>query len=207
MVAILDYGAGNLTSVRLAFEALHAEAVVTADPHVVRQAQRVVFPGVGAAGSAMDNLRRLHLDQSIAETIARGVPFLGICVGMQVLFQNSEEDGGVQTLGLLPGTVRRFAFPDTRVKVPQMGWNQVDFTRPHPLLDGIPSGTDFYFVHSYYAQPAQTDHILGTTDYAGNRFCSMVARRNLVATQFHAEKSGEAGLRLLNNFLSWDGLC
>lgn len=207
MVAILDYGAGNLTSVRLAFEALHAEAIVTADPNVVRQAQRVVFPGVGAAGSAMDNLRRLQLDQSIAETIARGVPFLGICVGMQVLFQNSEEDGGVQTLGLLPGTVRRFAFPDSRVKVPQMGWNQVDFTRSHPLLDGIPSGTDFYFVHSYYAQPDHSDHILGTTDYAGNRFCSMVARQNLVATQFHAEKSGEAGLRLLNNFLSWDGLC
>lgn len=207
MVAILDYGAGNLTSVRLAFEALHAEAIVTADPNVVRQAQRVVFPGVGAAGSAMDNLRRLQLDQSIAETIARGVPFLGICVGMQVLFQNSEEDGGVQTLGLLPGTVRRFAFPDSRVKVPQMGWNQVDFTRSHPLLDGIPSGTDFYFVHSYYAQPDHSDHILGTTDYAGNRFCSMVARQNLVATQFHAEKSGAAGLRLLNNFLSWDGLC
>lgn len=207
MVAILDYGAGNLTSVRLAFEAIHANATVTADPTVIRQASRVVFPGVGAAGSAMENLQRLKLREVIPEVVAKGIPFLGICVGMQVLFDHSEEDGGVSTLGLLPGNVRRFAFADARVKVPQMGWNQVDFARQHPLLDGIPSGTDFYFVHSYFATPKEPSDLLGSTNYAGQTFCSMVARGNLVATQFHAEKSGEAGLRLLKNFLTWDGQC
>ena len=205
MTAIVDYRAGNLTSVRLAFEAIGAPAQVTADPAAIRAADRILFPGVGAAGSAMANLAASGLAPVLRERVAAGVPFLGICLGTQILFERSEEDGGVDCLGLLRGEARRFV-PRTRAdKIPEMGWNQARFERPHPLLAGIPDGADFYFVHSYYPAPADPADAVCTTEYAGTRFASMVGRGNLAATQFHPEKSGRAGLRLLSNFLRWNG--
>ncbi|MCL1910547.1 MAG: imidazole glycerol phosphate synthase subunit HisH [Kiritimatiellaeota bacterium] len=209
MITIIDYKAGNLTSVRLAFEALGAEARITADPAEIRRASRIVFPGVGAAGAAMQTLRAAGLDDVIRERIAAGTPFLGICLGTQILFGRSEEDGGVATLGLLPGEVVKFqqsAISNQQsaiIKIPHMGWNQAHQSRPHPLLDGIPDGSDFYFVHSYHTVPADDALVICRTDYCGVRFASMVGRDNVAATQFHPEKSGAVGLRVLSNFIKW----
>lgn len=187
MTAIVDYKAGNLTSVRLAFAALGAEATVTRDPQAVAAADRVVFPGVGAAKSAMANLAALGLTEAVRAAALSGKPFLGICLGMQILFEHSEEDGGVDLLGVLPGRVRRF--PDVPgFKVPEIGWNQVN------------GKTDYYFVHSYYAEKGP--YTVGTTDYAGLTFTSAVRKGSLTAYQFHPEKSGRAGLALLKEFLS-----
>ena len=205
MIAIVDYKAGNLTSVRLAFDAIAIEAVPTADPAVLARADRIVFPGVGAAASAMANLRATGLIDTLRARIAAGVPFLGICLGTQILFDRSEEDGGVDALGVLPGTVRKFTPSDPACKIPHMGWNQVRAARPHPLLEGVPDGSDFYFVHSYYPDPADRGDVIGTTDYAGIVFASMIGRGNVAATQFHVEKSGKTGLHVLRNFARWDG--
>ena len=204
MIAILDYDAGNLTSVKLAVEHVGAECRVTRDPEEVYRAEKVIFPGVGAAASCMEHLRFSGMDKAIAAACAGGKPLLAICVGMQLLFAESEEDGGVGCLGILPGRVWRFAFPpEPRVKVPHMGWNAVDFVRPHPVWDGIPAGSEFYFVHSYYVEAAEDADVLGRSEYAGAVFTSAAARGNFAACQFHPEKSGEAGLRLLKNFAEW----
>jgi glutamine amidotransferase len=205
MIAIVDYKAGNLTSVKLAFEALGVDAHVTSDPQVLLAAERVVFPGVGAAGSAMENLRALGLISALQAVADSGKPFLGICLGTQILFQTSEEDGGTPTLGLLPGRVPRFRPTDRWDKVPQIGWNQVKIVRPHPLLEGIADNSEFYFVHSFYPAPADPALAIGTTEYAGITFAAMVGRHNVAATQFHPEKSGRIGLRLLKNFVTWSG--
>lgn len=186
MTAIIDYKAGNLTSVRNALDALGAEAVVTSDPSVIDGADHVIFPGVGAAKSAMENLDSLGLVEPLRRIALSGKPFLGICLGMQILFEYSEEDGGVDLLGILPGKVRRF--PDVPgFKVPEIGWNQVN------------GGREYYFVHSYYAEIGP--YTVGRTEYAGVEFTSMVRRGNLLACQFHPEKSGKAGLGLLADFL------
>ena len=190
MVAIIDYRAGNLTSVKNAFAAIGAEAVVTSDPEVIARAGRVVFPGVGAAGSAMDNLRRMGLVDAVRNAAATK-PFLGICLGMQILFEHSKEDGGVDLLGILPGKVRHFPSAPG-FKVPQMGWNQVN------------GGDDYYFVHSYFAE--RGPYTIGTTDYAGVTFTSAVRKGALLACQFHPEKSGRVGLALLRDWLA-DGPC
>jgi glutamine amidotransferase len=208
MLAIIDYGAGNLTSVRLAFEGLSAAATVTAQPDAVVASDRVILPGVGAAGAAMSRLRELRLVPAIRDVVARGTPFLGICLGAQIVLDRSEEDGGVDCLGLLPGTARIFKPPDRWDKVPQMGWNSVAQRSvppgsAHPLFQGIDDNSEFYFVHSYYPVPSDPSCVLGETDYGGICFASAVGRRNLAATQFHPEKSGRVGLRLLQNFLSW----
>jgi glutamine amidotransferase len=203
MIAIIDYRAGNLTSVRLAFEALGREAVITDDPARIRAAERVVFPGVGAAGAAMRHLQSLDLAGTIRDVARRGTPFLGICLGTQIILERSDEDGGTDTLGLLPGRVIRFAPTNRYDKVPHMGWNQVDTRAAHPVFEGITPGSEFYFVHSYYPAPADPACILGTTDYAGVTFASALARGSIVATQFHPEKSGRAGLQLLENFCRW----
>lgn len=205
MIAIIDYKAGNLTSVRLALEAIGASGTVTSEPGVIETAERVIFPGVGAAAAAMENLSRLGLDAAIRRVVAAGVPFLGICLGTQILFDFSEEDGGTEMLGLLPGTVRRFRPTSPRDKVPHMGWNQVSFPRRHPVFAGVAEGSDFYFVHSYYPCPTDEADAICRTTFAGVTFASAVARGNLVATQFHIEKSGKTGLRVLSNFLGWDG--
>ncbi len=207
MIAIVDYNAGNLTSVRLALEALEADSVVTSDPAVITSADRVIFPGVGAAGAAMADAIRLNVKPAIMEVIDAGKPFLGICVGTQILFDSSEEDGGTECLGVIPGTVKRFQPSNHFDKIPQMGWNGVHFKVKHPLFAGIESGSEFYFVHSYYPAPANDEHRLGETSYADVTFASIVGRNNLLATQFHPERSGRIGLALLKNFCEWDGSC
>lgn len=205
---IIDYNAGNLTSVRLAFDALDAEVEITADPAAVAAAERIVFPGVGAAGSAMAELRERGLVDCLKQAVADGKPFLGICLGTQILLEHSEEDGGTDCLGILPGRVVRFQPQDRYDKVPQMGWNAVHLRRPdHPVLRGIADGSEFYFVHTYYPDPSAPDCRLGETSYAGATFAAVTGRDNLVATQFHPERSGRIGMKLLANFLEWDGSC
>ena len=193
MTAIVDYGAGNLTSVLNAFAALNEEVTVTRDPAVVAAADRVVFPGVGAARHAMDNLRAMGLVDAVRAAATSGKPFLGICLGMQALFDYSEEDGGVEMLGVLHGKVVRF--PDVPgCKVPEIGWNQVRGKNP------ATGGREYYFVHSYCAEVVP--ETVGVAEYAGVTFTAMVRRGNLWACQFHPEKSGRAGLRLLSDWLS-----
>lgn len=199
MTAIVDYKAGNLTSVKYAFAALGEETVVTSDPEVVRSADRVVFPGVGAARSAMDNLAALGLVDAVKSAAESGKPFLGICLGMQILFDESEEDGGVKCLGILQGKVRRF--PDVPgFKVPEIGWNGVEGIGNRESGMGNGELGEFYFVHSYYAELCQWT--FGMTEYAGVKFTSMVKKGRLWACQFHPEKSGRLGLELLKEWLS-----
>ena len=205
MIAIIDYNAGNLTSVRLGFEAIGVDAVATQEHAVIMSAERVVFPGVGAAGAAMSHLANLGLVEVINTVVDAGTPFLGICLGTQIMLSHSEEDNGTPCLGLLPGDARLFNPTDPRDKVPHMGWNAVRQERPHPVLTDIPDGSEFYFVHSYYPAPTDDRVTLGRTDYAGIHFTSALFRDNLVATQFHPEKSGRVGLQLLKNFSQWDG--
>jgi glutamine amidotransferase len=202
VTVIIDYQAGNLTSVVRSLKALGVEGSVTQDPAVVAQATRVIFPGVGAAGKAMAILRELGLDQALRQSLARGIPILGICLGAQIILEQSEENDAA-CLGLLPGRTR--ALPRGQgLKIPHMGWNRVRFLRTHPVFTGLPEGAEYYFVHSYYPAPAQTAMVLGVTDH-GIEFPSAIGWRNLVATQFHPEKSGRFGLQILENFLGWDG--
>jgi glutamine amidotransferase len=203
MIAIIDYGMGNLRSVQKGFEKIGAEAVVTADPQVVLQADKVVLPGVGAFRDCMHNLEQAGFVEPILRVIAEGRPFLGICVGMQLLFTDSVEFGLYKGLNVIPGHVLRFpddmTFAAEALKVPQMGWNQLHFKRRPPAFEGIADGSNVYFVHSYYVQPDNDDVIATTTDY-GFEFCSSVWKDNIVATQFHPEKSQDVGLRILKNF-------
>jgi imidazole glycerol-phosphate synthase subunit HisH len=202
MVAIIDYQAGNLTSVERALEALGVKARVTASPEAVAQASWVVFPGVGAAGKAMHILGERHLDQALRQAFARGVPILGICLGAQIILDRSDENDAL-CLGLMSGRTR--ALPvQTGLKIPHMGWNRVEFVREHPVFQGLPPTAEYYFVHSYYPDPAESRQVVGLTEH-GSTFPSVVAWRNLVATQFHPEKSGRFGLKILANFLAWDG--
>jgi imidazole glycerol-phosphate synthase subunit HisH len=202
VTVIIDYQAGNLTSVVRSLKALGVEATVTQDPARVGQATRVIFPGVGAAGKAMATLRELGLDLALRQSLARGIPILGICLGAQIILEHSEENEAA-CLGLLPGRTR--ALPRGQgLKIPHMGWNRVHFLRTHPVFQGLPEGAEYYFVHSYYPDPAQTTMVLGVTDH-GIEFPSAIGWRNLVATQFHPEKSGRFGLQILENFLAWDG--
>jgi glutamine amidotransferase len=203
MIAIVDYKAGNLTSVKLAFEHLGIGANITRRPQEILGADRIVFPGVGSASAAMQNLKNLGLTDVLKEVFKKGTPFLGICLGTQIVFDSSEEDGGVQGLGMLAGTVKRFRPVNPTDKIPQIGWNAVNFLRPHPVLTGIENGSEFYFVHSYYPVPSGKEETIGETDYAGVTFASIVGKTNLIATQFHPEKSGKIGLRLLGNFARW----
>lgn len=207
MIAIVDYKAGNLTSVRLAFEALDVPCTVTSSAADVLAAERIVFPGVGAAGAAMRDLRDLGLEDTIRQVVANGTPFLGICLGTQIILEESEEDEGTTCIGLVPGRVQRFHPIDRYDKIPQIGWNAVSFRRQHPLLEGIEEESEFYFVHSYYPAPGQPEHIIGETTYADARFASIIGHSNLFATQFHPERSGRIGLKLLENFTRWDGKC
>lgn len=200
-VVILDYQAGNLTSVQRALHHLGMEAEVTGDPATVCAADRIIFPGVGAAGACMANLRAAGLDQALRTVIAADKPVLGICIGMQLLFEHSEEDGGTACLGLLPGTVRRFRPTDAAIKVPHMGWNRLQWQVTDPLAAGIPADSNFYYVHSYYCAPAAGVTVTAISDH-GQGFCAGVRRGNLAAVQCHPEKSGPVGLRLLQNFLA-----
>ena len=203
MVTILDYGAGNLTSVRLAFERLGETPTLITRADEWRGG-RIVFPGVGSAASGMAGLRARGFDVLLRRAADEGVPILGVCLGMQLLLEGSEEDGGVEGLGLIPGRCVRFdPTRDPTAKIPHMGWNTVDQT-PHPLWTGIPDGAAFYFVHSFFARPAAETDIAGRTEHCGERFASALTHGSLFATQFHPERSGEAGAALLRNFLTWE---
>ena len=195
MTAIVDYRAGNLTSVRLAFAAIGETATVTDDPAIIAEADRVVFPGVGAAKSAMENLKRAGLVDAVRSAALSDRPFLGICLGMQILFEHSEEDGGVDTLGVFRGKVRRFP-GKAGFKIPEIGWNQVR----EKATGNDERMKEFYFVHSYYAEIVP--ETAGVSEYAGVEFTAMVKRGKLWACQFHPEKSGRVGLALLKEWLA-----
>jgi len=198
-VAVVDYDAGNTLSVTRALEKVGARVDLTPDPERVLTADAVVLPGVGAFGDCMRKLRERGMDEACLEVYRSGRPFLGVCVALQVFFEGSAESPGEKGLGILPGAVVRFK--GNGLKVPHMGWNELSVARPHPVLKGL-SGEDFYFVHSYYPEPAETDDLLGTSEY-GERFCAAAGRENLAAVQFHPEKSSRAGLKLYENFLAW----
>lgn len=211
-IAVIDYGMGNLRSVAKAIEHVvddPARVLLTSDPKQVLDAGHVVFPGQGAARDCMLELNRRGLGEAVLRA-AEDRPFLGICMGMQVLMQHSEENQGTDCLGLYAGEVRFFgrdlkdAQTGERLKIPQMGWNEVRQAREHPLWAGIEQDSRFYFVHSYYVDPAEDDLTAATTDY-GFRYTSAIGRGNVFAVQFHPEKSAQAGLRLLGNFARWDG--
>ena len=196
-LVIVDYGAGNLRSVARAVAYAGGEPLITSAGRDVERAEALIVPGVGAAADTMRNLRRHALVEPIREYIAGGRPFLGVCMGQQALFDVSEEGGEHPCLGVLPGRVVRLP---PGLKVPHMGWNQVRIVRPHPVFEGIADESYFYFVHSYYPRPEDPEIVIGETDY-GVTFPSVVGRENVVATQFHPEKSGAAGLRMYENFL------
>ncbi len=206
MIGIIDYQAGNLTSVARALTYLGYECIISSDISELKKAERIIFPGVGAAKSAMESLRRFGLDQFLKEAFREGKPILGICLGTQIIFEESEEDGGTETLGLLKGKVVRFSEPliwnGEKLKIPQMGWNRVRWIKNHPVFKDLDPEYEYYFVHSYYPQPADSEVICGITFY-GIEFPSAVAYQNLVAVQFHPEKSGKPGLKILKQFCEW----
>lgn len=206
MIAIIDYNAGNLTSVACALMHIGHKCIITNNTRTIMGAERIIFPGVGAAGSAMKSLKKLSLDHTIKEFFISGKPVLGICLGTQIIMGHSEENN-TPCIGIVKGEVN--AFPHDliseegeKLKIPHMGWNRIKPARSHPVLEGLNSDDEFYFVHSYYPKPSLTSHIIARTDY-GKTFPSIVGFNNIIATQFHPEKSGKPGLVLLKNFCRW----
>jgi glutamine amidotransferase len=201
MIAIIDYNAGNLRSVVRALRHLALDCAITRDRDELISAERVIFPGVGAAGRAMDTIKAFGIDEVIEEVVARGTPFLGICLGTQIILDESEEDNA-KCLGIMRGAARKF--PEMGEKIPHMGWNTLTKRAYHPIFHEIDPDAQFYFVHSYYPSPTYESEVLAETTY-GISFASAIARDNVVATQFHPEKSGRFGLKMLENFSRWDG--
>ncbi len=199
MITVIDYGAGNLRSVSNAITRLGYRLTVTNNPEDLAGASAVILPGVGAAGDTMTSLERLGFVDPIRRFIAADRPFFGVCIGLQVLLTGTEEGGGRQCLDVIPGRVKRLP---PGLKIPHMGWNQVKQVQSHPIFKGIPDETNFYFVHSYYGSPEVKEVVAGETEY-GISFCSVIASGNLIATQFHPEKSGELGLKIYDNFLKF----
>ncbi|MBN1643622.1 MAG: imidazole glycerol phosphate synthase subunit HisH [Dehalococcoidales bacterium] len=203
MITIIDYGAGNIGSVQRACAEVGVRTVVVDTPADIQKAERIIFPGVGAAPPAMDTLKQKGSGAALKQSFAAGVPILGICIGAQVILDSSEE-GKTPCLGLIPGKTVRFKLQDKSLKIPHMGWNAVKTVQPHPLLEGVGKEDEFYFVHSYYPQPDNRGNIYAVTDYGGE-FCSALGYKNLFAVQFHPEKSGRPGLQMLERFVKWDG--
>jgi imidazole glycerol-phosphate synthase subunit HisH len=201
MITIVDYKAGNPTSVKRALASVGIESVISPVAAEVRDAERIIFPGVGHAQSTMAVLRERGLDAALEQAFARGTPILGICVGAQLSLGHSEE-GDTACLGLVPGRVRRFPDLPRELKVPHMGWNRIQLRQPHPLFDGVPSENEFYFVHSYYLAPTDPARVIATTEH-GIEFVSAFAIENFAAVQFHPEKSGPLGIELLERFARW----
>lgn len=208
MIVIIDYKAGNLTSVKRALDSLGRNSIITSDFSDVLKAERIIFPGVGAAGKAISDLKKHNLDNALREAYEMGKPILGICLGTQIIMENSQENN-TQCLGLIQGEVKRFPkdlldSENKRLKVPHMGWNRLNLLREHALFVDVPPESEFYFVHAYYPEPADFNAVLGRTAY-GITFASVIASKNLVAMQFHPEKSGRPGLKILANFCEWSG--
>jgi glutamine amidotransferase len=202
MITIVDYKAGNLTSVKRAFDYLGIPNQVSANPQAIQAAERIVFPGVGHAGTAMRVLKERGLDSALKTAYLQGTPILGICIGCQIVLSHSEE-GDTDCLDLVPGTCAHFQLQDATLKIPHMGWNEVTVTKPHPIISHIRPGDEFYFVHSFYPQPIDPGTVYATTEY-GITFPVAIGAGNLFAVQFHAEKSGPVGLKLLENFAHWN---
>lgn len=203
MIAIIDYGMGNLRSVQKAIEFLGSSATITSSPTEISKADKVILPGVGAFSKAMENLNKFKLLETIKETVAKDTPFLGICLGMQLLLETSEEHGLAKGLGLVAGTVKNFRNAinfDQNLSVPQIGWNYVSQTKKNSLFVGLPEKFQVYFVHSYYVDPQDKQVNIGETMY-GINFCSALQKKNLFGVQYHPEKSGEVGLQILDNFI------
>ncbi|MBC9784712.1 imidazole glycerol phosphate synthase subunit HisH [Heliobacterium chlorum] len=196
MIAIIDYGMGNLRSVQKGLEKVGYSSYITSDPEAVRKAPAVILPGVGAFADAMENLRETGMVEPIHEIVAAGKPFMGICLGFQLMFEASEEGGHFEGLGIFPGQVRRLP---PGLKVPHMGWNELTVRRVNPIMEGIETGSEFYFVHSYFVDPGEEALTIATADY-GFDFCAVAGRDNVFGAQFHPEKSSDLGLRILRNF-------
>jgi imidazole glycerol-phosphate synthase subunit HisH len=201
MIAIIDYGMGNLRSVSKALEYLGASYKLCSTGKDLARATKVILPGVGAFGDAMKELRSRGFLGPISELVARKTKLAGVCLGLQLFFEKSEENPGVKGLGIFKGTVRKFR--SARVKIPHMGWNDLKIVKKHPLLEGIPSGEYFYFVHSYYGKPAVKSLTLASCKYGRENFAAVIGNDHIFATQFHPEKSQDAGLRILKNFIQW----
>jgi glutamine amidotransferase len=205
MIGIIDYGAGNLASVRYAFQKLGVEVEVCSDPSLILRYSHLVLPGVGSFRIAMEQLKRENWPSAIRQHVMSKRPLLGICLGMQLLFDEGEENGHSVGLGLVPGWVK-LMYPSGHLNLPHVGWNRLYQRYSHPIFDGIRDHVDYYFVHSYHCIPASEDDILSTCDYGGH-FVASIARRNIVGMQFHPEKSQPTGLRILKQFAVWDGTC
>ncbi|MCO5207566.1 MAG: imidazole glycerol phosphate synthase subunit HisH [Anaerolineae bacterium] len=198
MITMIDYGIGNYRSVQKALEYVGADVVMTSDPEAIKHADKLVLPGVGAFGAAIDALRKRKLEQPIQDAVAQGTPLLGICVGMQLLLDESEELGRHSGLGLIPGKVRKFP-ANNKLKIPHMGWNQLDHDDTSPLLQDVADGDYAYFVHSFYCDVVDSADTIATTEY-GKAFSSIIGRNNIFGIQFHAEKSQHVGLQILRNY-------
>lgn len=203
MIVIVDYDAGNLTSVKRALDFLSIPCEISADPEKVVAAEKVIFPGVGHAEYAMKILKERHLDRALREVFSKGTPLLGICLGTQIILETSDETS-LPCVGLVAGNCPKFSLNDPSLKIPHMGWDSITIKKPHPVLRHFTKATEVYFVHSYYPQPASDDDVYATCEYEVT-FPVVIGRKNLIATQFHPEKSGPAGLELLANFAAWDG--
>ena len=203
MIVIIDYDAGNLRSVQRACEKVGIVSEVSSDPERVLHAEKIIFPGVGSAESAVETLKKRGLDNAIVDFFRAGKPILGICLGLQILLDHTEE-GNKKCLGLVSGACERFKFSDRSPKIPHIGWNDIQINFDHPVLDKIEDGDQFYFVHSYYAKLLHEQEIVSSSEYGNMKFCSVLAKDNLFATQFHLEKSGELGLKILKSFGDWN---
>ena len=203
MIVIIDYDAGNLRSVQRACEKVGIVSEVSSDPERVLHAEKIIFPGVGSAESAVETLKKRGLDNAIVDFFRAGKPILGICLGLQILLDHTEE-GDKKCLGLVSGACERFKFSDRSLKIPHIGWNDIQINFEHPVLDKIEDGDQFYFVHSYYAKLLHEQEIVSSSEYGNMKFCSVLAKDNLFATQFHLEKSGELGLKILKSFGDWN---
>ena len=203
MIVIIDYDAGNLRSVQRACEKVGMVSEVSSDPERVLHAEKIIFPGVGSAESAVETLKKRGLDNAIVDFFRAGKPILGICLGLQILLDHTEE-GNKKCLGLVSGACERFKFSDRSLKIPHIGWNDIQINFDHPVLDKIEDGDQFYFVHSYYAKLLHEKEIVSSSEYGNMKFCSVLAKDNLFATQFHLEKSGELGLKILKSFGDWN---
>ena len=203
MIVIIDYDAGNLRSVQRACEKVGIVSEVSSDPERVLHAEKIIFPGVGSAESAVETLKKRGLDNAIVDFFRAGKPILGICLGLQILLDHTEE-GDKKCLGLVSGACERFKFSDRSLKIPHIGWNDIQINFEHPVLDKIEDGDQFYFVHSYYAKLLHEKEIVSSSEYGNMKFCSVLAKDNLFATQFHLEKSGELGLKILKSFGDWN---
>lgn len=203
MITIVDYEAGNITSVKRALDFLNIPSRISPYPHDIINAERIIFPGVGHAASAMKILRQRGLDTALKQAFSKGTPILGICLGTQIILSFSQE-GNTNCLGLIDGECLKFSFKDNLLKIPHIGWNSILVQKAHPVLNDIKPDDEFYFVHSFYPKPSDPDSVIAICEY-GITFGAVIARANLIATQFHPEKSGPAGLKLLTGFSQWNG--